>query len=519
MFSDSVIESSATTGTGTYTLSGAVFSGRTFAQGFPSGGTVGFFAQTADKSKWEFGYGTLTIGPPRTLTRGTILKSSNAGSAIDWQADDVKYIFSIASADALAGLMAGSLDTSRPWWVRQGGRWWDYTAGLAVSWINYLYSGSANVRVGFFDAVKALYFPDNRRPSTAVGAANRTFDADDVGGSFSFDTSAAARTATLPSTATADDGYHLEIKGLSASNGIILDPTSGVGIDGGADGVTKTIPGGVLFTVRYDDASDQWLTDYVEPADTVYAAGTITGLTYSNNGSDPTNDIDIATGACMDATGAYWMALASARTKRLDAAWAVGTNQGGLDTGSIADTGYYIWLIARSDTGVVDVLFSASSTSPTMPTNYDYKRLIGWFKRESAAIAAFATYETGGGGIDFSWATPTLDVSLSNTLTTSRRLDAVRVPLNFSVDARVTASVDDASAAFLARVCSPAEADGAPSATAVPLANINRGSGATSMQAELTIRTDSSGRIAARATLATVDTYAVQTLGFRWSRR
>jgi len=180
MFSDSVIESSATTGTGTYTLSGAVFSGRTFAQGFPSGGTVGFFAQTADKSKWEFGYGTLTIGPPRTLTRGTILKSSNAGSAIDWQADDVKYIFSIASADALAGLMAGSLDTSRPWWVRQGGRWWDYTAGLAVSWINYLYSGSANVRVGFFDAVKALYFPDNRRPSTAVGAANRTFDADDV---------------------------------------------------------------------------------------------------------------------------------------------------------------------------------------------------------------------------------------------------------------------------------------------------------------------------------------------------
>ena len=146
----------ATTGTGTYTLSGAVFSGRTFAQGFPSGGTVGFFAQTADKSKWEFGYGTLTVGPPRTLTRSTILKSSNADSAIDWQADDVKYIFSIASADALAGLMVGNLATSRPWWVRQGGRWWDYAAGLAVSWKDYLYSGSANVRVGLFDAVKAI---------------------------------------------------------------------------------------------------------------------------------------------------------------------------------------------------------------------------------------------------------------------------------------------------------------------------------------------------------------------------
>jgi hypothetical protein len=60
----------------------------------------------------------------------------------------------------------------------------------------------------------------------------------------------------------------------------------------------------------------------------------ISGLTYSNNGSDATNDIDIAAGRAMDATGAHIMVLAATLTKRLDAAWSVGTNQGGLDTGS-----------------------------------------------------------------------------------------------------------------------------------------------------------------------------------------
>jgi hypothetical protein len=83
------------------------------------------------------------------------------------------------------------------------------------------------------------------------------------------------------------------------------------------------------------------------------------------------------------------MVLASALTKRLDAAWAVGTNQGGLDTGSIANTTYHVWLIQRSDTGVVDVLFSASASAPTMPTNYDRKRRIGSIIRASGAILAF----------------------------------------------------------------------------------------------------------------------------------
>ena len=117
--------------------------------------------------------------------------------------------------------------------------------------------------------------------------------------------------------------------------------------------------------------------------------GSIQGLTYSNNVADATNDIDIAVGAAMDGTNTRMMVLAAALTKKLDAAWAVGTNQGGLDTGAIADTDYFIWQIERSDTGVVDVGFDVSASSPTMPTNYDRKRYIGAIIRSGATIRPF----------------------------------------------------------------------------------------------------------------------------------
>lgn len=97
-------------------------------------------------------------------------------------------------------------------------------------------------------------------------------------------------------------------------------------------------------------------------------------------GTDGDHDIDFGAGAATITDGSgYTVALTdSTITKQLDASWAVGSAAGGLDTGSIAaDTWYHYWLIMRSDTGVVDFLFSTSATSPTMPTNYDFKRRIG----------------------------------------------------------------------------------------------------------------------------------------------
>lgn len=154
----------------------------------------------------------------------------------------------------------------------------------------------------------------------------------------------------------------------------------------------------------------------------VYPRGYLHGLTLSNNSGDATNDIDISAGECVSDTSPYWrMALASALTKRLDAAWAVGTGNGGLDTGAIANTTYHVWLIARSDTGVVDALFSTSATSPTMPASYDRKRRIGSIIRAAAAIRTFHQV-----GDQFDLDTPVVD--RSSTAAAASALFALTVP-------------------------------------------------------------------------------------------
>lgn len=111
--------------------------------------------------------------------------------------------------------------------------------------------------------------------------------------------------------------------------------------------------------------------------------GFIDGLIISRNAT--VTSLDIAAGVARDDGNTDFIVLSSAITKSLNSTWAVGTGNGGLDTGVKANsTTYHIWLIKRSDTGVVDVLFSTSATAPTMPTNYDLKRRIGSRKTDSS---------------------------------------------------------------------------------------------------------------------------------------
>lgn len=164
-------------------------------------------------------------------------------------------------------------------------------------------------------------------------------------------------------------------------------------------------------------------------SDITYPAGYLFGCRLSNNVADAANDIDIAAGKCRDSSDADNIVLASALTKRLDAAWSVGTNQGGLDTGAIANTTYHVWLIKRPDTGVVDALFSASATAPTMPANYTYKRRIGSIIRSGGAIVGFLQ-----DGDIF-----TLNVPVSNTTLTNPGTAAVTVTTTVPMGIRVQA--------------------------------------------------------------------------------
>lgn len=172
------------------------------------------------------------------------------------------------------------------------------------------------------------------------------------------------------------------------------------------------------------------------------ASGQLYGLTLSNNTTDATNDIDIATGAATDSTGVVSMLLASALTKRLDAAWAVGTNQGGRDTGAIADTTYHVFLIRRPDTGVVDALFSTSPSAPTLPANYTQFRRIGAIVRDTGAIVAFKQF-----GDEFTLDIPAFVDSGVNPGIAATLVTLPSVPTGIRVNATLAYYVFDTSAA------------------------------------------------------------------------
>ncbi len=224
-------------------------------------------------------------------------------------------------------------------------------------------------------------------------------------------------------------------------------------------------------------------------------SGYIYGLTLSNNTTDPTNDIDIATGKCRDITDAADMILASALTKRLDAAWAVGTNQGGLDTGSIANATYHVWLIKRSDTGVVDVLFSTSASAPTMPANYDYKRRIGSIIRASAAIVGFVQ-----DGDNFLRKVQIRSSNVSNQATTASTI-TLDVPTGIRVEALlIIAMYDDTSTAQVNWLVTDLSMDDtAPSSTVLSMYTypVTSGSPAYSF-AGFSVFTNTSGQVRSR---------------------
>jgi len=231
----------------------------------------------------------------------------------------------------------------------------------------------------------------------------------------------------------------------------------------------------------------------------------ITGLTLSNNGADANNDIDIAAGRVGAGTGDYNLILSAARTKQLDAAWVVGTNQGGLDTGAKAvSTWYHVWAIARVDTHVVDVLFSASATAPTMPASYTKKRRIGAIKTSAAgAILPFLQY-----GDKFLWTSPpALDVD-GSIAATRANYPLISVPAGVAVEAlmNVLVSVSTSRAIYFSN---PSMADLTPSIAATPLGQMYT----TTMSEYITQITDTSQNISVRGS-GIVTYFRVAVLGW-----
>lgn len=163
------------------------------------------------------------------------------------------------------------------------------------------------------------------------------------------------------------------------------------------------------------------------------APGALFGCTLSNNITDPTNDIDFAAGIAADSTNLFYM-TASALTKRLDAAWVVGTNQGGLFSGAIANTTYHCFIIMNPTTGVVDAGFDTSPVAANRPAAYTLYRRVGSIRRDAAAIRLFKQADN-----NFTWVVPANDSFGFGT--SSRTIGTLTVPTGVAFEARINVAI------------------------------------------------------------------------------
>ncbi|MEM8813415.1 MAG: hypothetical protein AAGF59_12415 [Pseudomonadota bacterium] len=275
----------------------------------------------------------------------------------------------------------------------------------------------------------------------------------------------------------------------------------------GAMGWVNLGPGtaGQFLRTNGASADPEWATP---TASATFPRGHLAGLQLANNATDGEHDIDISVGECRSEDNLENLSLMAALTKRIDAQWAVGDGNGGLDVGSVtADTWYHVFLIKRTDSGVVDALYSTSATSPTLPASYTRKRRIGSVLADgSGNIIAFIQ-----NGDDFSWMVPVTDVNTA-VLGTAAYLYTVSTPGGLKTKARIYATFYQASGAQ-GLLTEPDQTDTAPSTA---IYTFSTAGGADTGQGMFELWTDTSSRFRARSSADSTQ-FLVTTLG--WTDR
>jgi hypothetical protein len=226
------------------------------------------------------------------------------------------------------------------------------------------------------------------------------------------------------------------------------------------------------------------------------ARGHVYGLTLSTAGASAT--FGVAIGMAIDSTFVDVLLLSTAFTKTASA-WAVGTGNGSLDTGAIANsTSYHVHIIKRPDTGLVDILTSLSPTAPTLPANYTLFRRVGSMRTNGSGQWIKFIQD----GRRFILDVPVLDVNATNP-GTAAVLRTMSVPTGINVTwlGHARASTITASSAVATLFTDPAQADTTPDF------NLSQQIGNTSISpyAELQVRTNTSGQIRSRCSFSDVN--------------
>ena len=271
-----------------------------------------------------------------------------------------------------------------------------------------------------------------------------------------------------------------------------------------------------IYDFKRNSANDAWIVlnpekDFydLKNSNLTKATSTTQGISFSpnpitiaNNATDADNDIDFTAGNFQFSDKSNETVLL-AMTKRLDALWTAGTNQGGLDTGSKANsTWYHCYAIHNPTSDVSDAIFSTNATTPTLPSGYTkYKLIESILTNSSGNILAF--YQIGN---YMSWRTKIKDID--SGLTTSLTPYPISTPLGRSVMVKVRATLYTGGASYV-NILSPYDNSLTPSATENDLIATNY---VTSIEKE--VITNTSSQISIIAAVAPVNSFILFTYGW-----
>jgi hypothetical protein len=234
VLADRVQETTLTTGTGTVTLAGAVLGFQTFAV-IGNGNTTFYTIADQGGSNWEVGIGTYTASGT-TLSRDTVLASSNGGALVDFTAGTKTAFVTYPSEKSVNLDTAGNVNIPNQIVI-------DNTALTT--------SNTSNLVIG-----GPLSFTDTGIVSNFVGTVDNYYQA--AIQNLSNGAAATAEWIAYNDTASSTDNF--AAMGINSSGyagtGAINAPNNAFFVSGSTDIVVGTISGNDIHLVTNSSATD-----------------------------------------------------------------------------------------------------------------------------------------------------------------------------------------------------------------------------------------------------------------------